>query len=53
MFALFGPMIAHALWGTVRLTGSVRLKRLGILLVGQSVVFLVLLATLGREGLSR
>lgn len=53
MLAVFGPMVAHALWGTIHLTGSVRLKRLGILLVGQSVVFLILLATIGKEGLFR
>ena len=52
MLAVYGPMVTHAIWGTFRLTGNVRLKRLGILLVGQSIAFLVLLATLGREGLS-
>ena len=37
------PMAIHALIGTIRLSAPVRFRRLGFLLVGQSVIFAVLL----------
>lgn len=45
-FALgaFVPMILHAMYGTFRLSGSVLFKQLGFLLLGQSVLFGVLLS---------
>jgi YwiC-like protein len=39
----FGPMFVHAVFGTLRLSGKVRFKKLGFLLLAQSVVFGVLL----------
>jgi len=43
----FAPMTMHAIYGTVSLSGQVRFKRLGFILVGQSVLFAVLLIHAG------
>ena len=45
IFALliFGPMIVHAVFGTMKLSGKVRFKNLGFVLLGQAVVFGALL----------
>ena len=40
----FVPMFLHAVLGTIRLSSSVRFKRLGFLLLGHSLVFGVLLS---------
>lgn len=39
----FGPMFVHSVVGTLKLSGKVRFKNLGFLLLAQSVVFGVLL----------
>jgi hypothetical protein len=36
-------MSIHAVWGTVRLTGRVRFRVLGLILTGQAVLFTVLI----------
>ena len=39
----FVPMLIHGVYGTVNLTGRVRFKNLGLLLLGQSLLFGILL----------
>ena len=39
----FVPMAVHAVYGTYKLSGKVRFKTLGLVLLGQSLVFAVLL----------
>jgi len=42
----FVPMAAHAIYGTYKLSGKVRFKNLGFLLVGQAILFaLIMVAT--------
>jgi len=43
----FVPMTIHSIYGTVRLSDKVRYKRLGIILVGQSILFAVVLTHAG------
>lgn len=43
------PMAIHAVIGTVRLSGQVRFKRLGFLLLGHSILFTMLMATALRS----
>ena len=38
----FAPILIHSIYGTIKLSTKVRFKRLGILLLGQSIVFGVL-----------
>ncbi len=40
---VFVPMAAHAIYGTYKLSGKVRFKNLGFLLLGQSMLFGILL----------
>lgn len=44
----FVPMTIHAVYGTIKLSNRVQFKRLGLLLLGQSVLFALLLLTIGR-----
>jgi hypothetical protein len=45
-FLAFVPMAIHAAFGTLRLTGHVRFKNLGLLLLGQSLLFGLLMGIL-------
>ena len=45
------PMVVHALWGTARLSGTMNLKRLGLIMMVQSVVFVVLVVISGKDGI--
>lgn len=40
----FVPMVVHGLYGTIKLSGNVRFKSLGLILLGQSIVFAVVLS---------
>jgi len=42
-FLAFVPITLHAIYGTLRLSGAVRFKKLGIILVGHTVVFALVL----------
>ncbi|MBI3789052.1 MAG: YwiC-like family protein [Ignavibacteriales bacterium] len=43
----FLPMVVHGIYGTLKLTGRVRFKNLGFILLGQSVLFGVLITVIG------
>lgn len=47
------PMAAHALWGTARLRRTTNFKRLGLILIAHSVLFVIMLAVSGKEGILR
>jgi hypothetical protein len=40
----FFPMLIHGVYGTLKLSGKVRFKKLGFLLLGQSILFGILLS---------
>jgi hypothetical protein len=42
--AAFAPMIIHAVYGTLNLTTRVNFKRIGLLLLGQSILFALLVS---------
>jgi hypothetical protein len=42
--AAFVPMIVHAVYGTLNLTAKVNFKRIGLLLLGQSILFALLVS---------
>lgn len=44
MFLAFAPMTIHAVWGTFRLAPKVHFQRLGFILLGQALVFGVVLS---------
>lgn len=43
----FLPMVIHGIYGTLKLTGHVRFKNLGFILLGQSVLFGILITVIG------
>lgn len=43
----FLPMVIHGIYGTLKLTGRVRFKNLGFILLGQSVLFGILIIVIG------
>ncbi|MEK7728518.1 MAG: YwiC-like family protein [candidate division KSB1 bacterium] len=43
VFLAFIPITMHAIYGTLKLSSNVRFKRLGIILVGHTVIFALLL----------
>lgn len=42
-FAAFVPITLHAVYGTLKLSAAVRFKRLGFILVGHTLIFMLLL----------
>jgi len=44
----FAPITIHAVWGTAKLTNDPNFRKLGLTLLGQSVVFMMLLLVLLR-----